>query len=142
MSNSFTGQATVVRDAERRYLPSGKAVLNVTVVNNQGYKDKQTALFIRVAVWGAKAESSLIDYLKKGQLVLISGELSQSEYTAADGTTKTNMELNATILDLIGKKGSSDSDQQQSSPSSADMSKSRAKQASLDNDELDELIPF
>ena len=39
-----------------------------------------------------------------GQLVFVSGELSQSEYKANDGATKTSLELNATIVDLIGKK--------------------------------------
>jgi hypothetical protein len=38
------------------------------------------------------------------QLVFVSGELSQSEYKANDGATKTSLELNATIVDLIGKK--------------------------------------
>jgi single-stranded DNA-binding protein len=39
-----------------------------------------------------------------GQLVFVSGELSQSEFKADDGATKTSLELNATIVDLIGKK--------------------------------------
>ena len=43
-----------------------------------------------------------------GQLVFVSGELSQSEYKANDGATKTSLELNATIVDLIGKKSESE----------------------------------
>lgn len=37
----------------------------------------------------------------------MSGELTMSEYTANDGTKKTNLELNATIIDLVGKRDSS-----------------------------------
>lgn len=104
MSNvmSFTG--TVGRDAEVRILSSGMSVLNVTVANKVGFGDKQQTLWIRVAVFGKRAEGQLKDYLKKGQQVFISGELTQSEYKANDGTTKTNLELNATIVDLIGKR--------------------------------------
>ena len=39
-----------------------------------------------------------------GQLVFVSGDLSQSEYKSNDGETKISLELNATIVDLIGIK--------------------------------------
>jgi len=77
MSNVFSFTGTVGRDAEVRYLPSGQAVLNVTVANNIGFGDKQQTLWIRCAVWGKRAEGQLQNYLKKGQQVFVSGELSQ-----------------------------------------------------------------
>ena len=112
---SFTG--TVGRDAEVRYAPSGVAILNVTVANNIGFGDKQQTLWIRVVVFGKKAEGQLQNYLKKGQQVFISGELSQSEYQAKDGTTKTTLELNANVIDLVGSKKEGDSQQRQAKPS-------------------------
>ena len=113
MSNvmSFTG--TVGRDAEVRYAASGMAILNVTVANNIGFGDKQQTLWILVVLFGKLAEGQLQNYLKKGQQVFVSGELTQSEYKANDGTTKTSLELNATIVDLIGKRN----DASQSQPS-------------------------
>jgi single-strand DNA-binding protein len=104
MSNVFSFTGTVGRDAEVRYLPSGQAVLNVTVANNIGFGDKQQTLWVRVALWGKRAEGQLQNYLKKGQQVFVSGELTQREYQANDGTTKTSLELNANILDLVGGK--------------------------------------
>jgi len=104
MSNVFSFTGTIGRDAEVRYLPSGQAVLNVTVANNIGYGDKQQTLWVRCALWGKRAEGTLKDYLKKGQQVFVSGELTQSEYKAQDGTTKTSLELNCNILDLVGKR--------------------------------------
>ena len=92
------------RDAEVRVTPSGMSVLNVTVANNIGFGDKQKAIWVRVALWGKRAEGSLQDYLKKGQQIFVSGELSQSEYQANDGTTKTSLELNANVIDLVGKR--------------------------------------
>ena len=107
MSNVFSFHGTVGRDAEVRYLPSGQAVLNVTVANNIGFGDKQQTLWIRCAMWGKRAEGQLQNYLKKGQQVFVSGELSQSEYRAQDGSTKTSLELNANIIDLVGKRNES-----------------------------------
>ena len=104
MSNVFSFTGTVGRDAEVRHAPSGVAILNVTVANNIGFGDKQQTLWVRVVLFGKRAEGNLQNYLKKGQQVFVSGELTQSEYKANDGTTKTSLELNATIIDLIGKK--------------------------------------
>ena len=102
MSNVFSFTGTVGRDAEVRYAPSGVAVLKVTVANNIGFGDKQQTLWIRVVLFGKRAEGQLQNYLKKGQQVFVSGELTQNEYKANDGTTKTSLELNANIIDLVG----------------------------------------
>lgn len=104
MSNvlSFTG--TLGKDAEVRYLPSGQAVLSANVANNIGFGDKQKTIWVRVTLWGKRAEGELKNYLRKGQQVFVSGELTISEYTANDGSKKTQLELNASILDLVGKR--------------------------------------
>ena len=104
MSNVFSFHGTVGRDAEVRYAPSGVAVLNVTVANNVGFGDKQKTNWIRVVLFGKRAEGKLVEHLKKGQQVFVSGELTQDEYKANDGTTKTSLELNANIIDLLGRK--------------------------------------
>lgn len=103
MSNVFSFTGTIGRDAEVKSLPSGQTVLNVNVANNIGYGDKQQTLWIRVSVWGKRADGSLKDYLKKGQQVFVSGELTQREYES-NGKTGVSLELNATVLDLVGGK--------------------------------------
>ncbi|MEI6336073.1 MAG: single-stranded DNA-binding protein [Methylococcaceae bacterium] len=147
MSNVFSFTGTVGADAEVRYLPSGQAVLNVRVANNVGFGDKQQTLWINCAVWGKRAEGALKDYLKKGQQVFVSGELSQREYKANDGTTKTTLELNATILDLIGKKNESSSQPQQNyqSPGSGAREQAPARQTASNETfdaPYDDDIPF
>ena len=104
MSNVFSFTGTLGRDAEVRVTPSGQSVLNFTVANNIGFGDRQQTLWVRVALWGKRAEGSLQNYLKKGQQVFVSGELTQREYQANDGTTKASLELNANIVDLVGKR--------------------------------------
>ena len=147
MSNVFSFVGTVGRDAEVRYLPSGQAVLNVNVANNIGFGDKQQTLWIRVALFGKRAEGSLKEYLKKGQQVFVSGELSQNEYRANDGTTKTSLELIANIIDLVGKKNDAGSQPQQSYPPvAAKPSPSAPAQSNASHDNFDapydDDIPF
>lgn len=109
MSNIFSFTGTVGKDAEVRTTPAGQSVLTVTVASNVGFGDKQQTLWVRVALWGRRAEGQLVDYLKKGATVFISGELSQREYQANDGSTRISLELNANILDLVGGKRESGS---------------------------------
>ncbi|MEQ1635189.1 MAG: single-stranded DNA-binding protein [Methylococcales bacterium] len=104
MSNVFSFTGTVGRDAEVKSMPSGQTVLNVTVANNIGFGDRQQTLWVRVALWGKRAEGQLGQYLKKGQQVFVSGELTMREYQANDGSTKSSLELNANIIDLLGKR--------------------------------------
>lgn len=144
MSNVFSFAGTVGRDAEVRYLPSGQAVLNVSVANNIGFGDRQQTVWVRVVVWGKRAEGNLKDYLKKGQPVFVSGELSQSEYTANDGTKKTALEVNATILDLVGGKrdGAAAPAPAQQSPHNAAKSNGYAPPPPQSNEPYDDDIPF
>jgi single-strand DNA-binding protein len=104
MSNVFSFTGSCGKDAEVRYTPSGSAVLSVNVACSVGFGDKQQTMWIQCAVWGKRAEGQLVNYLKKGQAVFVSGELSQNEYKALDGTMKTSLSLNCNIIDLVGKK--------------------------------------
>jgi single-strand DNA-binding protein len=139
MSNVFSFTGTVGRDAEVRYIPSGQAVLTVAVANNIGFGDKQQTLWIRVNLWGKRAEGQLQNYLKKGQSIFVSGELTQREYQANDGTTKTSLELNANILDLVGGKRESEGTQEQR----PQQRPAKPAQQQRDNfDEYEDDIPF
>jgi single-strand DNA-binding protein len=104
MSNvaSFTGR--IGRDAEVKYLPSGVAVMNVAVANNVGFGDKQQTIWFSCNLWGKRAEGELVNYLKKGVQVFVSGEMTLREYQAKDGTMKTNVEINVNVLDLLSKR--------------------------------------
>lgn len=104
MSNVFSGVCTVSKDAEVRYLPSGQAVLNVNAANNVGFGDNQKTNWLHIAMWGRRAEGQLKGFLKKGQQIFVSGEMTTSEYTKNDGSKGFQIEINANTLDLVGKK--------------------------------------
>lgn len=133
MSNVFSFTGTVGKDAEVRHTASGLAVLSFTVANNIGFGEKQQTLWIKVALLGKRAEGGLSEYLKKGQSVFVSGQLTQNEYKANDGTMKTSLELNANIVDLVGGK--------RSESNQATQPKAQPK-ASDNYDNFDDDIPF
>jgi len=144
MSNVFSFTGTVGRDAEVRYAPSGLAVMSFTVANNIGFGDKQHTLWIQVTLFGKRAEGQLQNYLKKGQQVFVSGELTQREYQAKDGTTKTSLDLNANIIDLIGKKNEANQPQQNYQASGVRERATVRQEDSHDNFDVpyDDDIPF
>jgi len=143
MSNVFSFTGTIGRDAEVRTTANGQTVLNVTVANNIGFGSRQQTLWIRVALWGKRAEGQLTNYLKKGQQVFVSGELTQSEYQGNDGTTKSSLELNANIIDLLGKRSEQNAAQPQQNYQSQQqpVQQQPAQQNHQQNDTYDD-VPF
>lgn len=132
MSNVFSFTGHVGRDAEVRSLPSGQSLLNFTVANTTGFGDKKKTMWVQCTVWGKLAEGNFKNCLTKGQHVFVSGELSQREYQHSDGSNKTSIELNVSIIDLVGgKREESDSPQ-----------KSEPKQKSAPIDDFNDDIPF
>ncbi len=141
MSNVFSFTGTIGRDAEVRSTPSGQTVLSFTVANNIGFGDRQQTLWVRVSLWGKRAEGSLHNYLKKGQQVFVSGELSSREYQANDGTNRTSLELNANIVDLVGKRNDNVQQSSQQYNTSPLHESSNPTGGNSVNDEFDD-VPF
>jgi len=106
MSNVFSSVLTLGRDAEVRYTTGGTAVLNATGACNIGYGERQQTLWIVCSLFGKRAEGELVNYCKKGQKIFVSGELTMREYDAKDGTRKTVLDLNCSVLELCGSKQS------------------------------------
>lgn len=105
MSNSFTSLVRLGSEPEIRVIPSGKSVLNFSAASTTGFGDKKQTLWLRVTYWNNPEK--VASFLAKGDQVVISGELSQRNYEK-DGVTKTSLELNATSIDLVGKKQDSE----------------------------------
>jgi single-strand DNA-binding protein len=136
MSNVFSAVVTVSKDAEIRYLQSGTAILTFNAANNVGYGDKQKTNWLRVSLFGKRAEGRLIQFLKKGQSVFVSGELLLNEFEK-EGIKHQSLELNAQIVDLVGKKGPTPNSDQ-IAPAAAGSAPSRDSYDDWDADE----IPF
>jgi single-strand DNA-binding protein len=134
MSNIFSGLVRIGSDPELRFIPSGKAVLTFSAASSTGFGDKQKTLWVRATCWN-KAEK-MKEFLVKGNQISITGELSQTEYQAKDGSTKTSLDLNVHSIDLVGKK-SEGGQQQAPQPRQAP-----APANDLPYDDFDDQIPF
>lgn len=94
--NSCVFSGNLARDPETRQV-GDQALTTFTLAVQCGWGDKQSTLWLRCNLWGRQ---KLAQYLHKGDRITVSGELSQREYTAQDGTTRTSLELRIADLDL------------------------------------------
>ena len=84
-------------DPELRYVPSGKAVCDISIAVNNGTKQadgtwSDDTMWVRASVWEAAGER-LAEQLKKGNLVYAEGQLEVREFTRKDGTPGYSIEL-------------------------------------------------
>ena len=97
---AFTGRLT--KDASIRTLASGKKVLTVDVAVNTGFGEYRKALYIKVQQWGDRGVS-IAPYLKKGQFIGGTGELSRNEW-GDEGNKKVDFIVDVLSIQLLGSK--------------------------------------
>jgi len=103
------------KDPEMRYTPNGNAVTSLSVASNRVFTDtngqrvKETTWF-RVSVWGKQAEN-VNNYLQKGSMVLIEGELRPDKetgnprtFTRNDGSTGSSYEVSARTVRFLSAR--------------------------------------
>jgi single-strand DNA-binding protein len=101
---NFTGN--LGNDAETRFAPSGDAIVSFSVGVKAGYGEKATTTWARCSMFGKRGQA-VAEYLTKGQLVGISGELSAREWTDKEGNKRTSIEVRVNDLTLLGKRDQS-----------------------------------
>lgn len=74
----------LTKDPELRYTQSGKAVCTFTLAVDRNYGDKKQTDFIEIIVWGKMGENCA-NYLSKGKLAAVDGQLTTRSYEAKDG---------------------------------------------------------
>lgn len=97
---AFTGRLT--KDASIRTLASGKKVLTADVAVNTGFGEYRKAIYIKVQQWGDRGER-IAPYLKKGQLIGGTGELSRNEW-GDEGNKKVDLIVDVLSIQLLGSK--------------------------------------
>lgn len=95
----------LTRDPELRYIPSGSAVVTFTVAVNRVYKTqtgekKEQTSFIRVVVWGRRAEVCG-EYLSKGSPVFIEGRLQSRDWETQEGQKRNTVEVIADNIQFL-----------------------------------------
>ena len=105
--NVFTASGNIGRDAEVRNA-GGTSVAGFSLAVKSGYGDKAQTVWVDCSIWGKQAESGLVQYLKKGQFVVVTGELGTREHEG-----KTYVTLRVSNVTLGGKQDAQKSSQGQ-----------------------------
>ena len=92
----------LVKDPEVRTVGDYLAI-NMTIASSKKYKEKERTAFVPVVHW-VKSGSKLVDYLKKGTQVAISGELETDSWKNEAGETRSKLFVRTNSLELIGGK--------------------------------------
>lgn len=98
------------RDPELRFTPSGQQVCSFSVATSRSWTDQsgqpqEKTTWFRVTAWGKLGELCH-QYLSKGRLVLVEGEVDASAWTAQTGEPRASLELNARNVRFLGGRDS------------------------------------
>ena len=130
----------LTRDPELRYVPSGTAVASFTIAVNRYYttntgERKEEASFVRIVVWGKRAELCG-EYLSKGSPVFVEGRLRSRSWEAADGQKRSTMEVVALSVQFLrgGGKGKAAPPQEGMPPEAVSVDKQIPDDVSMEQD--------
>ncbi|HEB80835.1 MAG TPA: single-stranded DNA-binding protein [Chromatiales bacterium] len=102
------------RDPEVRYLPSGSAVVNVTIATSESWKDKtsgerqERTEWHNVVFFGRLAEVAG-EYLKKGSQVYVEGSLRTRKWQDKEGRDRYTTETVVSDMQMLGARSSAGS---------------------------------
>jgi len=116
--NKWTGIGRLTRDSEIIYTPSGVAITTFTIAVDRRFKNAQGERetdFITVKAFKQLAELCA-NYLSKGNLAGVSGELQIRTYNDKDGNKRWVSEIVADEVQFLSPKDSGGSGQAQSPP--------------------------
>ena len=97
-------------DAVLATTPNGKSVLKFSVAEQTGFGEHKATSWWRCDLWGSRAVS-LVQYLKKGTTVTITGEAVMRSYKAKDGSQKESLDITVDQIEFFSTKGKDDFDQ-------------------------------
>jgi len=106
-------QSTIVvgylgRDPEMRYTPSGVPVTDFSVATTRRWTDQEgnpqeKTTWFRVTAWRKLAETCS-QYLSKGRLVLVEGDIDASAWVDQSGNPRATLELRARTVRFLGRR--------------------------------------
>ena len=133
------------KDPEVRYLPSGEAVVNISLATSEKWKDKQTGEqkeateWHRVTAFGKLAEI-IGQYVKKGDLIYVAGKIVTRKYQDKDGSERYATEIRASEMRMLGSKG--DGGERQATPERQQRPAAQQQPKGSGFDDMDDDIPF
>ena len=138
----------LTQDPTIKYLPSGTAVTEFTLVWNRRYKVedewKEESHFFDIKAFGSLAED-LSTRLSKGYMVVLEGRLSQERWTGQDGKNYSKVRIVAESVKIIRKPKIEEIEEEEIGPSE-DMKRIEGELKKLEEEsktfDEDDEIPF
>lgn len=106
--NAVVIAGNLTKDPIFRQTTSGTPVVNFSIASNRRFRDKneewkEDVCYVGVVAWNRLAESCR-DKLKKGNAVLVDGELQSRTFKTEDGNNRTIVEIKARRIQFLNKK--------------------------------------
>ena len=140
-------------DPEVKYMPSGNAVVNLSIATNRKFKNQDSGNYEDKTEWHRvvffnKPAETIGQYVKKGQQLYVEGRLQTRKWQDKDGNDRYTTEVilqgyncNLTLLDSRNNN-SQVSDNSQEMDQSKPIEENSFGNQSGDSEDLDEDIPF
>jgi single-strand DNA-binding protein len=138
--NVLNAVGRVGKDAEQRHTQGGSAVVSFSLAVDSGYGESKKTNWIDCSIWGKQAESTLHQYIRKGDQLGITGEISLESWTTKEGVERQTLRCRVNDVTLISNKSDHTSTNDNSSQSTvyAGSNTPTASDANFTNDS----IPF
>lgn len=99
----------LTKDPVFRQTTNNTPVVNFSIASNRKYKDslnqwQEDVCYVGIVAWNKLAESCR-DRLKKGNAVLVDGELQSRTWKTEDGHTRSIVEIKARRIQFLNKRG-------------------------------------
>ena len=95
----------ITKDLELKQTPTGVSVCSFDIAVNRKL-NREVTDFISIVTWRQQAEF-VSKYFKKGQAIVVCGELQTTSYTDKQGNKRTGFKVKADEVSFVGNKESS-----------------------------------
>lgn len=131
----------LTKDVELAQTAKGTAYCNFSVAVKRAMTDTQgnkLTDFFNCTAWKQKAET-IAKYCKKGNRVLVEGEMNSNTFTNKDGLKQTNWNIVVLNIEFLGGKQDDNSENQESNNNDTSAKATRKREPM---EEIDDRLPF
>ena len=139
---------TLGQDAEVKTLESGSSLISFSVAVTEKWKDKtsgewkEKTKWVRCTKWVTSGGSTkIVEYLKKGQTVIVRGVPESKAWVDKEGVAKSNLEVKVDDLTLTGGKRTETQESSSGAPESSYVQQP-AQQADPFSGDTNDNLPF
>jgi len=133
-------------DPDVRYTQSNTAVANMSVATSERYKDrsgewKEVTEWHKIVAWDRLAEIAQ-EYLSKGSKIYVEGSIRTNSWEDKDGQKRYTTEIRAQRMRMLDSRSDRSGNQNAQPAQKGQNDQKLSSDVSLNDQELDEDLPF